>query len=54
MKYISLILVFLLEACAHQPAKLCPPLPQIGQDQSIKDYTVHLVEMYNTCAAQKN
>ena len=31
----------------------CPPLPTIGENELLKDYTLKVVQMYNTCREQK-
>lgn len=47
-------LVFLLTSCstpAKPDDKYCPTPPKIGPSESLTDYTVRLLKLYNECAA---
>lgn len=51
MKPISLIAAVLLltGCCATPPARQCGPLPQMGEGQTLQEYTLDVVRLYKLC-----
>ncbi len=48
-----LVLALLLVSCASSNPNLCPDVPQMSDRETIKDYTVRLINQYKTCKASK-
>ena len=51
--FLALTVMLLLTSCAHAPKVGCPDVPSIGDQEALKDYTVHLIAMYKECQAIK-
>jgi hypothetical protein len=50
---VVILLCLSMCACATKPAG-CPNLPNINDEETLKDYTVHVIQMYKECQAVKN
>lgn len=48
MRMFIMVIAFSLSSCATRAT--CPPLPQMGDQETLKDYTVKVIDMYNECA----
>lgn len=48
MRILSVVLLLALSACASRPP--CAPLPEMGKNEALKDYTVKVINLYNLCA----
>lgn len=48
MRILLVAFVLTLSACASRPT--CAPLPEMGKNEALKDYTVKVINLYNLCA----
>jgi uncharacterized protein YceK len=53
MRIFILAVAVVVSGCATVHHRECPPLPTIGDNELLKDYTLKVVQMYNACRDEK-
>jgi len=48
MRLVIAIFTLLLASCATRSSG-CPDVPSMGDQETLKDYTVHIISMYKEC-----
>jgi hypothetical protein len=50
MRMFIMIMAFTMCSCATKPPQsACPDVPSIGDQETLKDYTLHVINMYKEC-----
>lgn len=48
-----IVMAFALGSCAHSQPPSCPDVPSVGDQETLKDYTLHVINMYKECQNAK-
>lgn len=51
-----IVTAFGLSSCAHNvpQSEQCPVLPSMATTETLKDYTLHIIDLYDECSKLKN
>jgi hypothetical protein len=58
-RLMAFLLILVISGCAFKSGTYetatdpCPPLPQISDNERMKDYTVRIIDLYKQCAKSK-